>query len=125
MEYYPATKKKERVPLAATWMDLGIIVFSEGSQIVCVCVYVCARTCAHTRAHVHSVAQSCLTLCGSTDCVPPGFSACGIFQAKLLEWNATSYSMGSSRSTSLASPALAGGFFMTSINWEAPSCDII
>ena len=121
MEYYPATKKKERVPLAATWMDLGIIMFSEGSQIVCVCV--CVR--AHMRTHVHSVAQSCLTLCGSTDCVPPGFSACGIFQAKLLEWNATSSSRGSSRSTSLASPALAGGFFMTSINWEAPSCDII
>ena len=123
MEYYPATKKKEIVPLAATWMDLEIIIFSEGSQIVCVCV--CVRACARMRTHVHSVAQSCLTLCGSTDCIPLGFSACGIFQAKLLEWNATSYSRGSSRSTSLASPALAGGFFMTSINREAPPCDII
>ena len=31
------------------------------------------------------VAQSCLTLCDPMDCSPPGFSVCGILQARILE----------------------------------------
>ena len=30
--------------------------------------------------------QSCLTLCYSTDCSPPGSSVHGLFQARILEW---------------------------------------
>ena len=33
MEYYSAIKKNEIMPFAATWMDLGIIILSEVSQI--------------------------------------------------------------------------------------------
>ena len=33
VEYYSATKKNEIMPLAATWIDLEIIVLSEVSQI--------------------------------------------------------------------------------------------
>ena len=44
------------------------------------------------------VAQSCLTLCDSMDCSPPGSSVYGIFQARILEWLAISSSRGSSRS---------------------------
>ena len=40
--------------------------------------------------HVCSVAQSCLTLCNTMDCSPPGFSVRGIFQARILEWVAVS-----------------------------------
>ena len=29
MEYYSAIKKNERMPFAATWMDLDIIILSE------------------------------------------------------------------------------------------------
>ena len=36
------------------------------------------------------------TLDGSMDCSPPDPSACGIFQARMLEWGAISYSRGSS-----------------------------
>ena len=43
------------------------------------------------------VAQSCLTLCGPTDCGLPGFSIRGIFQARVLEWVAISFSRGSSQ----------------------------
>ena len=43
------------------------------------------------------VAQSYLTLCAPMDCGPPGSSVHGIFQARILEWGATSYSRGSSR----------------------------
>ena len=42
------------------------------------------------------VAQSCLTLCDPMDCSPPGFSVHGIFQARVLEWVAISFSRGSS-----------------------------
>ena len=39
----------------------------------------------------------CLTLCNPMDCSPPGSSVNGIFQAKILEWVAISFSRGSSR----------------------------
>ena len=32
MEYYPAIKKTEIMPFAATWMDLEIVTLSEVSQ---------------------------------------------------------------------------------------------
>ena len=38
------------------------------------------------------VAQLCLTLCDPMDCSPPGFSVHGIFQARILEWFAVSFS---------------------------------
>ena len=38
------------------------------------------------------VAQLCLTLCNPMDCSPPGSSVHGIFQARILEWVAISFS---------------------------------
>ena len=70
-----------------------------------------------------SVAQSCLTLCSPVDCSPPGFSVRGIFQARILEWVAISYSRGFSdpgiEPKCRVSPALAGGLFTTSAIWGA------
>ena len=43
------------------------------------------------------VAQLCLTLCNPLDSSPPGSSVHGIFQARILECVATSFSKGSSR----------------------------
>ena len=43
-----------------------------------------------------SVAQSCPTLCDPLDCGPPGSSAHGIQQARMLEWVAMASSRGSS-----------------------------
>ena len=40
--------------------------------------------------------QSCPTLCGPMDCSPPVFSVHVIFQARILEWAAISFSRGSS-----------------------------
>ena len=46
--------------------------------------------------YVCSVVQSCPTFCDTLDYSPPGSSAHGIFQSRILEWVATSYSRGSS-----------------------------
>ena len=55
-------------------------------------------------------APSCLTVCDPMDCSPPGSSVHGIFQARVLEWVAISYSRGSSRlrvePSFLASPVI-------------------
>ena len=45
---------------------------------MCVCVCFCA--------------QSCLTLCNPVDCGLAGSSVLGIFQARIVEWVAISYS---------------------------------
>ena len=42
-------------------------------------------------------AQLCSTLCGPMDYSPPGSSVHGIFQARILEWFAFSFSKGSSQ----------------------------
>ena len=42
------------------------------------------------------VAQSCPTLSDPMDCSPPGSSIHGIFQARVLEWDAIAFSRGSS-----------------------------
>ena len=41
--------------------------------------------------------QSCSTLCDPMDCSPPGSSTHGLFQARILEWVAISFSRGSSQ----------------------------
>ena len=57
------------------------------------------------------------------DCSPPGSSVHRILKARTLEWVVISSSRGSSRpkkpTPSLRSPALTGGFFITSAPWEA------
>ena len=63
--------------------------------------------------------QSCLTLCHTVDCRPPGSSVRGIFQARILEEAAISFSRGSSRPrdqtrTSRIS-CIAGGYFMAEL----------
>ena len=44
-----------------------------------------------------SVTKSCLTLCNSMDCSPPGCSVHGILQARILAWVAISFSRASSQ----------------------------
>ena len=73
---------------------------------LCVCVCVCVCVCTHTYTQLSSfpaievkwneVTQSCPTLCDPMDCSLPGSSIHGIFQARVLEWGAMSFSRGSS-----------------------------
>ena len=60
------------------------------------------------------VAKLCLTFCDPMDYSLPGSSVYGIFQARILEWFAISFSRGSSQpGIKPVSLALAGGFFTT------------
>ena len=46
----------------------------------------------------NKVAQSCLTLSDPMDCSLPGSSVHGIFQARVLEWVAIAFSLGTVKS---------------------------
>ena len=74
---------------------------------VCICTY----------KHECSVSWSCSSLCDHMDCSPPGSSVHGAFQARILEWVATSHPRDlpdpGIEPVSLSSPSLAGGFFTT------------
>ena len=59
-------------------------------------------------------AQLCPAPCNPMDCNPLGTSACGIFQARILEWVAISYSRHHPNlRTEPRSPAVAGRLFTT------------
>ena len=77
----------------------------SSSTITRMCVLVCPVT------------QSSPALCDPVDYIPPSSSVHGIFQERILEWVAISYSRKSSqpriKPASPGSPALAGGFFTT------------
>ena len=61
--------------------------------------------------------QSRPTICNPMDCNPPGSSAHGILQARMLEWVAMpplgDFPNPGIEPASLTSPALASGFFNT------------
>ena len=74
-------------------------------------------------------AQACLTLCNFTDCNPPDSSILGIFQARILEWVALSYSRGSSLwpwdGTYIICISLSGRWILYHcIAWEALFFDL-
>ena len=85
-------------PLAG--IEFSVISMCVGG--VCVCVCVCSL--------------SCLTLCNPLDCSPQGSSVHGIFQARILEWVASSFSRGSSwsrnRTRVFCVSCTAGRFFI-------------
>ena len=81
---------------------------------------------------VCSVMQSCLTVCDPMVCGPPDSSVYGIFQARILEWVAISYSRGSSPprdQTHVSCPSCFGScclvtqlsqLFCESLDWGLP-----
>ena len=65
------------------------------------------------------VAQSCPTLCDPMDCSPPGSSVHEIFQARILEWVAISFSRGSSQPRDRTRVSCTAGF---KVSWK--TCQI-
>ena len=62
------------------WMEVCDIVQETGSKTI------------PKKVSGSEVTQSCPTLCDPMDCSPPGSSVHGIFQARILEWVAISFS---------------------------------
>ena len=60
-------------------------------------VFFCQTNYSTKSESESEVAQSCPTLCDPMDCTLPGSSIHGIFQARILEWVAISFSRGCSR----------------------------
>ena len=68
-----------------------------------------------------SVAQSCQTLCDPMGSSLPASSIYGIFQARILEWVATSYSRASSQHRDWTCVSCIGGWILCRwATWEAP-----
>ena len=68
-----------------------------------------------------SEVQSCPTLCDPMDCSLPGFSIHGIFQARILEWVAISFSRGSSQPRDRILVSCIAGRVLTlwaTISWQ-------
>ena len=82
----------------------------------------CATELPSSNSHLSSVAQPRPTLCDPTDHSPPDSSVHGISQARIREWAAKPYSMGSSQladQTQLS--CIEGVSFTTSAIQEAPN----
>ena len=109
----------------ATWQAVGschmthLLIFAITHKYIFITQEVFSLD-SHTKVYLTDV---CLCVCSVvSNCSPPFFSVPGILQARILEWVAISFSRGSlgprTQTFSLVSPALAGGFFTTSITWE-------
>ena len=74
------------------------LALSRGSHQNLSCAFtVCQGLTGLWGWHESEVARSCPTLCDPGDCSLPGSSVHGIFQARVLEWVAISFSRGSSQ----------------------------
>ena len=71
------------------------------------------------------VAQSCPTLCDPVDCSPPGSTVHGIFQARILEWVAISFSRGSSWPRDRTQVSCIAGIFFTDWAMREASVQLI
>ena len=82
--------------------------------------YTLAQLPKASSAELCSVTQLCLTLWGPMDCSQPSSSARGIFQARILEWGAISYTRESFWSGDWTRVCwVSCRFFTTSTSWEA------
>ena len=79
------------------------------------CLYLFLLLCFFKNSPLCLVAKSCPTLCHPICCSSPSSSACGISQARILEWVAISFSRGSSwpLGSNLSSPHWQVGSLIT------------
>ena len=77
------------------------------------------RAFPHLESHEseHAFAQSCPTLCNLMDCRGLGSFIHGIFQARILQWVATSFSRGSSQPRDQTQVSHIAGILLTLTIW--------
>ena len=96
---------------------MAVLVSGDWTGLACSQVLGCFDVCA----------QLHLTLCSPVDGGLPSSSVHGILQARILEWDAISFSRDlpdpGIKSESLVSPELAGGFFTTNGTWKHRSIE--
>ena len=83
----PHRQQPTRLP--RSWDSPG-----KNTGVGCQCFLQCMKVKSE-----REVAQSCPTLSDPLDCSPPGSSVHGVFQARVLEWDALAFSRGSCRPT--------------------------
>ena len=81
--------------------DPSLLIGCKSCCLCCVCCWAeffspLATALTPNAMKWSEVAQSCLILCNPMDCSLPGSSVHGVFQARVLEWVAISFSRGSS-----------------------------
>ena len=77
--------------LNAFWISLNdFLLYNEAEKFIILMTF-------YFRKSESEVAQSCLTLCIPMDCSLPGSTVHGVFQARILEWVAISFSRRSCR----------------------------
>ena len=117
MKYYLTIKRKEILPFVITRMSLEDIMLSKISQTekkknTVDCSLICEIFKKKKKSELTDTKDSllqgqangecevkllsCVRLCDPMDCSPPGSSVRRIFQARILEWVAMSFSRGSS-----------------------------
>ena len=94
-QYMPTDQFQDRVLLLACrqWPS-GCVLMWWGESSGSFSSFYQEHWCYQTRCVL--VTQSCLTLCNAMGYSSPGFSIHWIFQARILEWVAISFSRGSS-----------------------------
>ena len=107
----------------------GLVTRGSLSWVCVISIYQVNLKCAFQNTScLCRVVQLCPTLCDPMDCSLPGSSVHEISQARILEWVAIPFSrgifpiQGSNEPLSPATPALAGGFFITN-HLESPTKD--
>ena len=89
---------KKKVPIGKSqWLKNYWVIFIILPEAKVYFVINNNHTIAWSVSSKVNVAQSCLTLCDPMDCSLPGSSVHGIFQARVLEWVAISFSRRSSQ----------------------------
>ena len=126
-------KAKNIVAIWSNSLTLGYILDKTIIQKIHVFLLFIAAlfTTAKTWSEVKwsEVAQSCPTLCNPMGCSPPGSSVHWIFQARVLEWVAISFSRGSSwlRDWTRVSCIVSRRFTVWATRaktWEQPTCSL-
>ena len=100
-----------------TYMHINVYIWKR--MYICMCIYIYIHThntymCIYT--YMHAYVLNCfghVQLCATLPCSSPGSSVHAILQARILDWIATPFSMGSSQLRDRIQVSCTRGRFFT------------